>query len=223
MPNKPPTDRLAHAYLDVKEAVLAAGFSDEVDWQDDLRVSDLTETRFLTEYAWVVFSSGFRESILRAKFSALRLAFGRFASAQEIWRNRSRCRRQALEVFGHRGKVSAVLECSRRIHAKGFNSIRSELNSRGASALRDLPYMGPITSLHLAKNIGIDVVKPDRHLIRIAEHSGYDTPLEMCSEIQALVGDALSVIDVVIWRYATIDPAAPKNFTARFWGQARTS
>lgn len=216
MANKSSTEQLAHAYLDAKEAVLAAGFADEVDWQDELRVSDLTETRFLSEYAWVVFSSGFRESILRAKFPALRLAFGEFSSAQEIWRNRAKCRRQALETFGHRGKVAAVLECSRLVQAAGFESIRTELNSHGVSALRDLPYMGPITSLHLAKNIGIDVVKPDRHLIRIAEHSGYDTPLEMCSAIRELVGDALSVIDVVIWRYATIEPAAPRNFATQF-------
>jgi hypothetical protein len=55
-----------------------------------------------------------------------------------------------------------------------------------------------------------------RSASRIAERSRYDTPLEICSEIRELVGDALSVIDVVIWRYATIDPAAPKNLTARF-------
>jgi hypothetical protein len=218
MANRPPAERLAHAYMDAKEAVLAAGFANEVDWQDGLRACDLTESAFLREYAWVVFSSGFRETVLRAKFPALCQAFGEFSSARNIWSHRARCRRQALSVFGHRGKVEAVLECSRVICAEGFDAMRPDLTCRGVEFIRELPYMGPITSLHLAKNIGLEVVKPDRHLVRIAEHCGYGSPLEMCAAIRDLVGDALSVIDVVIWRYATIEPAAPENFSVMCGG-----
>jgi hypothetical protein len=62
--------------------------------------------------------------------------------------------------------------------------------------------MGPATSHHLAKNIGLDVVKADRHLLRIAEKAGYNCPDELCETISEYVGDKKSVVDVVIWRFA---------------------
>jgi hypothetical protein len=48
------------------------------------------------------------------------------------------------------------------------------------------------------------VVKPDRHLSRICSLWGYATPLQMCETIAAVVGDKVSVIDTVMWRYATL-------------------
>ena len=64
--------------------------------------------------------------------------------------------------------------------------------------------MGPVTACHLAKNLGLDVVKPDRHLLRIAAVTGYQSPYEMCCDIAKVTSDKLSVIDLVIWRFATI-------------------
>lgn len=214
MTTRTPTERLAHAYMDAKRAILDAGFAHEVDWQEQLCVSEVTESAFLAEYAWVAFSSGFREAVLRAKFPALSRAFAEFASAECIWTRRATCRRHALSIFNHPGKIRAVLECSRLVYERGFDSVRSEVAQRGVQFIQELPYMGPVTSLHLAKNIGLNVVKPDRHLVRIAQHSGYHSPLEMCVAIHEMVGDALSVIDLVIWRYATIDPAASTRFVA---------
>lgn len=200
--------------MDAKRAVLDAGFAYEVDWQEDLRLSDVTESKFLEEHAWVVFSSGFREAVLREKFPDLRLAFAEFASGGNIWSDRIRCQREALRIFNHPGKVRAVLECSRLVYECGFEVVRSQVMRFGVEFLQELPYLGPVTSLHLAKNIGLDVVKPDRHLVRIAEQSGYHTPLELCAAIQEIVGDALCVIDLVIWRYATIEPGAGNKFSA---------
>src|SRR4051812_34177263 len=68
-------NKLAHSYLDAKQEVIAAGFAQEIDWQEDIRFSDLTEATFVREYTWVVFSSGFREAILRRKFDDLATAF----------------------------------------------------------------------------------------------------------------------------------------------------
>ena len=64
--------------------------------------------------------------------------------------------------------------------------------------------MGPVTARHLAKNLGMVLVKPDRHLTRLAAKTGYKTAEGMCHTIAEVVGDSLSVIDIVIWRYATI-------------------
>ena len=84
--------------------------------------------------------------------------------------------------------------------------------SEGVEFIQTLPFMGPATSYHLAKNIGLDVVKPDRHLLRMAAAVGYDSPSLLCEDIAASVGDRVSVVDVVLWRFATLN----SNYTDYF-------
>ena len=48
------------------------------------------------------------------------------------------------------------------------------------------------------------VAKPDRHLVRIAEGVGYDSPQQLCDVVSEIVGDPVSVVDIVTWRYATL-------------------
>lgn len=201
--------RLAHSYLDAKQLVISAGYAAEIDWQETVRFNDLTEGKFLREYSWVVFSSGFRESVLRNKFAELTAAFNLLTSASSIVAKRSKCQRAALRVFGHRGKVNAVLDTCKQIHLDGFASFRDQLLAGGVEFIDRLPFMGPATSYHLAKNIGLDVVKPDRHLVRIANAAGFESPHDFCESINGVVGDPISVVDIVVWRFATLFPKAP--------------
>ena len=62
--------------------------------------------------------------------------------------------------------------------------------------LQTFSFIGPITGLHLMKNLGIPVVKPDRHLTRIADVAGFNSVQELCESIQQSVGDGLSEIDL---------------------------
>ena len=71
--------------------------------------------------------------------------------------------------------------------------------------LESFPFIGPITKFHLAKNIGIDVAKPDRHLSRISKMLGFASVQELCESISQRIDEKVSVVDLVIWRYATID------------------
>jgi hypothetical protein len=70
--------------------------------------------------------------------------------------------------------------------------------------LRKLPFIGPVTSYHLAKNLGIDVVKRDRHLVRLAVHLGFSSAEEMCGAFGDQVGEPISVVDIVLWRYCVL-------------------
>ena len=42
---------LALFYMDAKEVVVAAGFADEIDWQEGVTLEDVTESMFLREAA----------------------------------------------------------------------------------------------------------------------------------------------------------------------------
>ena len=200
-------------YLDAKEMVIRAGFSSEIDWQDDVSFSEVTEPDFLREAAWVVLSSGMRESVVRGKFPDISSAFYSWTSAQQIVHNVGRCRRLALKAFSHGPKIEAIITIARRIDGEGFESFTSRIQQDGIDFITSLPFMGPATSYHLAKNIGLDVVKPDRHLLRVAAAAGYPSPTSLCEDISKLVGDKVSVVDLVIWRFATLNPGYEAVFS----------
>ena len=216
MPPKPSPLRsrrkLAEAYLSAKESVIACGFAHEVDWQDGVRFSDLTETGFLREAAWVVLSSGMAESVIRAKFGSISDVFLQWQSASAIVAQASKCRAAALRVFGHMAKIDAIITIAKRVFGTGFQAFAATVVKEGVEFLRTLPYMGPATSYHLAKNIGLDVVKPDRHLTRVAVAAGYESPRLLCEQISQIIGDRVAVVDLVIWRFATLNPRYAEYF-----------
>jgi hypothetical protein len=67
--------------------------------------------------------------------------------------------------------------------------------------LTRLPYIGKITCYHLAKLLGADVVKPDVHLTRAAHAAGKASALALCETVRDEIGERLTVIDSVFWRY----------------------
>ena len=199
------TERLIAAYMTAKESVIEAGYAAEIDWQHQIDFDSVTEQDFLRESAWVVLSAGMRETVVRAKFPAISRAFLGWASARAIVRHSERCRQSALSVFAHEGKIEAILTLAREVSQTGFAKIRECIQEDGTDYLQSFPYLGPATSCHLAKNLGINVAKPDRHLLRIAERAGYSSPSTMCRQISETVGDKDSVVDLVLWRYATLN------------------
>lgn len=206
------TERLVDAYMTAKENVIEAGFADEIDWQHYLSFDDLTEPAFLQEAAWVILSSGMREAVVRTKFPAISRAFLGWTNAQEIVRQSERCRQAALSIFAHEGKTEAILFLVTMVARDGFEDVHRRIADEGVDYLQSFPYLGPATAFHLAKNIGLNVVKPDRHLTRISARAGYPSPYAMCKDIAAVVGDKEAVIDVVLWRYATLN----RNYSAIF-------
>src|SRR3954463_7925587 len=89
---------LAELYLNAKRLVLDAGFEAEIVWQENACWAPLTEHRFLSEAAWVVLSSGMRESVVRAVFPTIAAAFAGFATAGEAAAAVKQGRTKALRV-----------------------------------------------------------------------------------------------------------------------------
>ncbi len=206
---------LATLYITAKERVIDAGFADEIDWQADMKSADWSESTFLRESAWVVLSSGFREETLRRRFPLVSAAFLDWESASSIMSCRESCRSNALQAFANIRKMDAILEIVRRVTVEGIDAIRDGLKTGGTEFLQRFPFIGPVTACHLAKNLGMSIVKPDRHLARLATHTGYGTADQMCRTIAGIVGDTLPVIDVVLWRYATITDQYETEFGNR--------
>ena len=195
---------LADTYLRMKDQVIQAGFAWEIDWQNTRSLDHLSEYEFLAESAWVILCSGMRETVVRKCYEAISQAFLDWVSADAVVARRAACEEQALQVFRHRGKIRAVGSVCETVSKCGFRPILQRIKRDGVAFLQTFDFIGPVTSLHLAKNIGLDVVKPDRHLMRMATVSCV-SPQELCEMIAEVTGDKLSAIDLVLWRYATLD------------------
>ncbi len=146
-------------------------------------MEDVDERQFLVEAAWVVLSSGMRESVIRRIFPAIEDAFGGWQEPKWVVQNAAECKARASGSFGHSRKLDAVVEITRIVATNGLDGLLADVRRVCPDALCGLPYMGPATSRHLAKNLGVDVAKPDRHLVRVAEAVGYDSPALLCGEI----------------------------------------
>lgn len=194
----------ALAYLSAKSAVIRQGYWPEVTALASTNLSALSEAAFLKEAAWVVLSSGFSEQVIRRKFDNISHAFLRWRSAELIRTHSVDCIANAIPHFGNIMKLRAIVKIAQVVAESGFHSFKTNLFNDPIETLMKLPFMGPATSRHLAKNIGLDVVKPDRHLVRLAMAAQYQSADELCQRISSVVGDATSIIDTVLWRYSTL-------------------
>lgn len=198
-------EKLVGIYRRLRQEVIDHGYSFEIEWQNSRELSDLSETEFIQESAWVILSTGMKESIIRNIFSEITSAFMNWESAFEITRNANICETKALEVFRNYRKISAILSLCNRVHECGFETIKQLIIDHGVTFLKEFDFIGPVTCYHLAKNIGLNVVKPDRHLVRIANVTKVNDPNTLCHIISSATGDKLAVVDIVLWRYATLN------------------
>lgn len=160
---------------------------------------NLRSKKFLSQYCWVIYASGFRESILKELFDELEDAFKGF-DLELLARTRSI--QPALKVFNNKNKANAFLRGSKLIAEEGFSAFKKRVRVEELDALEKLPGIGPITKMHLAKNIGLlDVAKPDRWLRYAAEMTSC-TVDELVGFLSAKYQLSHHVVDLIIWRYA---------------------
>lgn len=188
-------------YSNAKATILDLGYGHEIDWQQNQNPVEVTESDFLREAAWVIYCSGFKEQTVRKYFNFLSMCFCDWSSAKAIADIGDRCIGAAMLGFRYRRKHEAVVAIASRIATIGFDEFRTNLLDAPISVIQELPFLGPITSIHLAKNLGFEVAKPDRHLVRLTSRFGYEDVDVMCREISDSCGDPIRVVDVVLWRY----------------------
>jgi len=176
-------------YMDLKDKISAAGYAHEVDWAEALKPIQ-NSCQFYYEYVWVVVNSGMKEQVARK-------IYARIVKALENGI-------MPPKVYGHKAKAHAMVALAANL-TDTFHKYRSiKSDEERIEFLQTLPWIGPITKYHLAKNLGITTIaKPDRHLVRIAK--GFKTTAqELCERVSLATGDTVAVVDLVIWRAANL-------------------
>ena len=180
---------------------LEAGFEKELAWQRSTCLASFTESDLLREGAWVILCSGFREVSVRRVFDHVSLSFCDWESAESIVQQRLHCQAAAMASFRNVRKLNAVCKMAELIHLTGFALFKAEVLQKPIATLLNLPYIGPVTSMHLAKNLGLDVAKPDRHLVRLSQWLGYTSAFELCNDIARQTGEEVRAVDLILWRF----------------------
>ncbi len=109
---------------------------------------------------------------------------------------------KAIDRFRHPGKAAAIDTIWRR-RADLLSAYQDlEAAADRLEFLGNLPWIGGITKFHLAKNFGVDCVKPDRWLERLAGMHG-TTPEKLCSALAEKTGEKISCVDYVLFRCAS--------------------
>lgn len=105
-------------------------------------------------------------------------------------------RRPITDVFKHPGKAAAIETIWRDREGLfvGYFASTDPLDY-----LERLPWIGAITKLHLAKNFGMPLAKPDVHLQRLADREGCTVQL-LCERLAQELQLSVAAVDTVLWR-----------------------
>lgn len=199
-PWKPSIDQLVHAYLAAKRVVLNSGYAHEIAWQS--APGPLTPEMFVREAAWVILCTGMSEAVINRLFPEF---IDQLEGLSPDWLalNAATARKRALRIFGHERKIESILRIADTVRTLGPDGLSQNMQNPEPFLL-GLPYIGPVTWRHLAKNLGMPVAKADRHLTRFAKNAGRASVDELCAEISAWLGDPIPVVDIVLWRWSTL-------------------
>jgi hypothetical protein len=185
-----------------REYTVTANLLAEVEWQRSRTPLEFTETDLLRETSWVILCCGFREATVRRAFDHISLSFCDWESAGSIVTAASACRAGALASINNPRKIDAIIYAARVVETMGFEELKEQIVRQPLLELQRFPFIGPVTSCHLAKNLGFQIAKPDRHLVRLCQAVGFSDPQQLCSSIAETVGEAINVVDLILWRYA---------------------
>lgn len=199
------------AYFEKAHAFAREYYSDEMDQIASVKQELVDSTYFFREYIWVVHATGFSAKAVGKFMPRLVEAYGPYFELAE--RTLDEAITRVKVVCNNPQKIKAVHATSillrDGIKTRGWDDFRKEKLST-PELLTKLPYIGKVTCYHLGRNIGLlDCVKPDLHLIRLAEHWNFPDCISMCKAMGEGSGLPLGIVDLVVWyaasHFGTID------------------
>lgn len=194
------------AYFEKAHAFVKEFYPEQLKAFSAVRFGDVDSDFFFREYAWVVHATGFSAKAV-GKFMP------RLIGAYGIWSDLAEeefdvAFERVMEVCDNRQKAKAVWTTAKLLAQEvglaqgGWDGFK-EARLSSPEKLQGLPYVGPVTCFHLARNIGLlECVKPDLHLVRMAEHWGFPDCVAMCEAMRP-EGMPLGIVDLILWYAAS--------------------
>lgn len=165
----------------IEAAVRAAGYTPAIE-RSEAAVPPVDADEFAGQAIYVICNSGMRNSTALQIFERCMAALLAGSSAST--------------VFGHPGKSAAIdaIWTDRERYFAEYRVCPDPVAFCGS-----LPWVGPITKYHLAKNFGGNFAKADVHLKRLADAED-STAQDLCERLATATGYRASTIDLILWR-----------------------
>jgi hypothetical protein len=185
----------------IEKAIRDAGFADIIEWSQTIPPPENAHD-FASDVIYVICNSGMRQPVAKDIHERCMVALSNGLSA--------------ATAFGHPGKQQAI---------DVIWEARAELFAAYVDApdkiafCETLPWIGPVTKYHLAKNFGIDTAKPDVHLERLASREGSDT-FQLCGRLARLSGYRIATVDSILWRACAEGIINSRVYEAEGWRAA---
>ena len=185
----------------LEAALRKAGQGPAIEWSENVQPPTKAE-EFAAEAIYVICNSGLSNKV--AAPMAVRCLAALAAGGSSSM------------VFGHPGKSAAIDSIWQQREALFERYCRE--NDKVA-LLSELPWIGPVTKYHLAKNLGADTAKPDVHLERLARRERTTTH-ELCQRLARQTGYRVATIDTILWRACADGLLGSSRYEAEGWKAA---
>lgn len=169
-------------------------------WRSE-RAEGRTDRELLAEYGWVVVSCGMTANVTKKLWPGLTEGFRQWQPAA-VAANRREVRVAALGVLKNPRKIDAILDYAEDlVQNPGQISRLAAMPVKEVLAyLQTLPWVGPTSRYHLARNLGWDVVVQTGPVPRLAAFLGR-TPEELVTTTARTVGERVRTVDLVLWNW----------------------
>ncbi|KWV95519.1 hypothetical protein [Erythrobacter sp. AP23] len=185
----------------LEAAIRARGYGPTIEWTESLAPPEDPED-FAQQTIYVICNSGMANTVATVIYDRCMDAL--------------RSGRSVTDVFRHPGKSLAIdtIWRERERHFADYMAAGDKV-----FALRTLPWIGDITALHLAKNFGADVAKPDVHIERLARAESTSTE-KLCARLSAASGYRAATVDTILWRACAIRVLNSAEYEIAGWDEA---
>ena len=192
MADKPVNKITAALFFAIERHIIESGLGEDKDSFETIKSRllnppVLNPEKFAEECVYVILAGGFRQKIAKRKFGEI-MAY--------IYGGHPVCEQNLLPIFGNVNKIRAIVKIwnNRENYRNGYYELNAE--SEKLNYLAKLPHIGEITKNHLARNLGINVVKHDVWIQRLELVLGD----KMFAQLEKATGLNRGYIDVVLWK-----------------------
>jgi hypothetical protein len=200
----------ASLFFKIEKHLIESGIAEDKDSFETIKKRlikppALNAGEFAEECIYVILAGGFRQKIAKRKFLEI---------MNYIHNGGKICEKNLLKIFGNVNKIRAIIKIwnNRENFRDGFYKLKTE--DEKLNYLGELPHIGNVTKNHLARNLGINKVKYDVWIQRLAIALGKSNlkegfPLsddvkilcdKMFAQIEKATGLNKGYIDVVLWK-----------------------
>ena len=179
----------------------ALGYGPTIEWSEAIAPANSADD-FAARIIYVICNSGLKATVAGPIYQRCMVAVSSGTSA--------------ASVFGHLGKSRAI---DNIWHAREELFRRHLAENGKVDDFEALPWIGPVTKHHLAKNLGHDTAKPDVHLERLAR-GDRTTTHTLCRRLARQSGYRVATVDSILWRACADGILSSREYEMNGWRAA---